>query len=69
MAVCLFANSYFKTVAAQHLDAIKLYPLNQGGAVILSLLMSSILFKEKINAKCILGIALSFVALLMINLL
>ena len=69
MPVCLFANSYFKTVAAQHLDAIKLYPLNQGGAVILSLLMSSILFKEKINAKCILGIALSFVALLMINLL
>lgn len=69
MAVCLFANSYFKTVAAQHLDAIKLYPLNQGGAVILSLLMSSILFKEKINAKCIIGIVLSFVALLMINLL
>lgn len=69
MAVCLFANSYFKTVAAQLLDAVKLYPLNQGGAVILSLLMSSIIFKEKINAKCIIGIVLSFVALLMINLL
>ena len=69
MAVCLFANSYFKTVAAQHLDAVKLYPLNQGGAVILSLLMSSIIFKEKINAKCIIGIVLSFAALLMINLL
>ena len=69
MAVCLFANSYFKTVAAQHLDAVKLYPLNQGGAVILSLLMSALIFKEKINAKCIVGISLSFVALLMINLL
>ena len=69
MAVCLFANSYFKTVAAQYLDAVKLYPLNQGGAVILSLLMSSIIFKEKINAKCIIGIVLSFAALLMINLL
>ena len=69
MAVCLFANSYFKTLAAQHLDAVKLYPLNQGSAVVLSLLMSSMLFKEKITVKCIVGIALSFVALLMINLL
>jgi drug/metabolite transporter (DMT)-like permease len=69
MAICLFANSYFKTLAAQYLDAINLYPLNQGSAVVLSLLMSSILFKEKITAKCIIGIALSFVALLMINLL
>ena len=69
MAVCLFANSFFKTQAALHLDAVMLYPLNQGCAVVLSLLMSSILFKEKINAKCIIGICLSFVALLMINLL
>ena len=69
MAVCLFANSFFKTRAALHLDAVMLYPLNQGCAVVLSLLMSSILFKEKINAKCIIGICLSFVALLMINLL
>lgn len=68
MAVCLFANSFFKTKAALHLDAAQLYPLNQGASVVLSLLMSSIVFKEKINAKCLLGIALSFVALLMINL-
>ena len=69
MAVCLFANSYFKTLAAQELDAIMLYPLNQGGAVILSLLMSALIFKEKINWKCIVGIVLAFVSLLMINLL
>ena len=69
MAVCLFANSFFKTLAANHLDAIVLYPLNQGCAVVLSLLMSALIFKEKINAKCIVGICLSFIALLMINLL
>lgn len=69
MAACLFANSFFKTQAALYLDAAQLYPLNQGCAVILSLLMSAIVFKEKINAKCIVGICLSFVALLMINLL
>ena len=69
MAICLFANSYFKTLAAQWLDAVLLYPLNQGCAVVLSLLMSSLIFKEKITAKCIVGICLSFAALLMINLL
>ena len=69
MAGCLFANSFFKTLAAQKLDAIILYPLNQGCAVMLSLLMSAIIFKEKINVKCVVGICLSFVALLMINLL
>lgn len=69
MSACLFANSFFKTQAAHHLASIQLYPLSQGGAVILSLLMSAIIFKEKINARCIVGICLSFVALLMINLL
>ena len=69
MAVCLFANSFFKTMAANYIDAVMLYPLNQGCSVVLSLLMSAIMFKEKVNAKCIVGICLSFVALLMINLL
>ena len=68
MAICLFANSFFKTKAALTIDAAKLYPLSQGGSVILALLMSSILLKEKVNAKCIVGICLAFVALLLINL-
>ena len=69
MAVCQFANSFFKTEAAGYLDPVYLYPLNQGCSVVLCLLMSVFIFKEKINAKCIAGICLSFVALLMINLL
>lgn len=68
MAVCLFANSFFKTEAAKYLDAARLYPLSNGAAVLVSLFMSSVFFKEKINARCIVGILLSFVALLMINL-
>lgn len=67
MAVCLFMNSYFKTLSAAHITATQLYPLNQGASVILSLLMSLIFFKEKINGKCILGICFAFVALLLIN--
>lgn len=69
MAVCLFVNSFFKTLAAQYLDAVQLYPLNQGCAVVLSLLMSAIFFKEKINYRCLIGIGLSFIALMMINVL
>lgn len=68
MAACLFANSFFKTLAAEHLDAILLYPLNQGAALILSTLMSSVCFRERITVKCICGIVIAFVGLLVINL-
>ena len=67
MAICLFMNSYFKTLSAAHITATQLYPLNQGASVVLSLLMSAIFFKEKINVKSVLGICLAFVALLLIN--
>ena len=69
MAVCLFANSYFKTVAAQYLDSVLLYPLNQGAALIISTAMSVILFREKLTIKCILGLIIAFIGLLMINVL
>ena len=69
MAACLFLNVYFKTSAARYLNAAAIYPLSQGGAVILSVLMSTFLFDEKINLKGIIGVVLSFVALLFINVL
>ncbi len=67
MAVCLFLNSYFKTLAAKYLDAVLLYPLNQGCGVVFSLIMSVTLFKEKINLKGIFGIALMLVSVYIIN--
>ena len=51
-----------------YFDAVKLYPLSQGCAVTFSLLMAAFLFKERINARCIVGVVLSFVGLLLINL-
>lgn len=69
MALCLFANSYFKTLASKHLSAVLLYPLNQGCALILSAIMASVLFKEKITAKAVIGILTAFIGLLIINLL
>lgn len=68
MSVSLIACSYFKTLAAAYLDSAQLYPLNQGAALTLSTLMAAIFFKEKLNLKCVIGIALSFIGLLIMNL-
>lgn len=66
MSLCLFLNSYFKTMAALHLDSAQLYPINQGAALILSSVMAAIFFKERINIKSIIGIILTFIALVII---
>ena len=68
MAIFLFVNSFFKTLAAKHLNAVLLYPLNQGCALILSALMATTFFKEKLTVKAIIGIITAFIALLIINL-
>ncbi len=68
MSICLFANSYFQTKAAEFLPSAQLYPLSKGAGLILSSLMSAVLFKERLNIKAIVGIVLSFAALLVINL-
>ena len=69
MALCLFLNSYFKTLAAKYLSSAELYPLNQGASLILATLMSALFFGEKIKPKCIVGIALSFLGLIFMNVL
>lgn len=67
MSLCLFLNSYFKTMAAVHLDSAQLYPINQGGALILSSFMAAVFFKERINIRSIIGIILTFIALVIIT--
>jgi len=68
MAICLYLHSYFKTLAAGHLTATQLYPLNQGGALLLSTAMAAVFFHEKPRATSVAGLILAFVALLLINL-
>ena len=67
MAGCLFLNSYFKTLSSKYLDAVLIYPLNQGLAVVSSFIMSATVFKEKINAKGIAGIIIALTAVIIIN--
>lgn len=69
MAIGLFVNSFFKVESAKILDAVKLYPLNQGLALVLGMLMAHIFFNEKINIKCIFGILLGLAGMCMINML
>ncbi len=67
MSAFLFLNSYFKTFAAAYLDSAVLYPLTQGAALLLSVFMAAVFFKEKITVKCIVGVLIAFAALLVIN--
>lgn len=69
MAVCLFLNSYFMTLAAAAIPSAQLFPLDRGVSIILSALMSAVFFKEKLTVKAIIGLILAFVGLLIINLL
>ena len=68
MAICLFLYSYFKVCSAEHLDAVLIYPLSQGLAVVFTLIMSVTVFKEKINTKGLIGVILGLAAVLTINL-
>lgn len=68
MAVCLFLHSYFKTAAANHFDSVQLYPILQGGGMLVALLISALCFKERITLKCLIGVALALVAMIMLNL-
>jgi len=67
MAIFLFLNSYFKTLAANYVPSDILYPLSGGLALVLSAVMASILFKEKITPRAAIGVAITIVALLVIN--
>lgn len=67
MAIFLFCNTYFKTLAADRLPAVQVYPLAQGAALVLSLLMAAFFFKEKIKPLCIIGLIILFIGLLLIN--
>ena len=69
MSVCLFLHSFLNTAAAGYLDSAHLYPLSQGGSLILSSLMAALFFREKLTAKCVVGLCVAFLALILINVL
>ncbi len=68
MALCMFAASFFQTLAASKLSAATLYPLARGCALILSAVMSRIFFGEKFTVGSLSGMGLAIAALIIINL-
>lgn len=67
MAVALFLNSYFLTAATGYLPSAIVHPLAQGIALCLGALMSHFLFGEKMSRTSACGVALTLVALFLIN--
>jgi drug/metabolite transporter (DMT)-like permease len=66
MAFFLYTNSVTKTTAATFLSSAQIYPVLQGANLILSAIMTHVLFKEKINVKGLAGIVIAFIGLLLI---
>ena len=69
MAVCLFCNSYFITLANGYLPAVQLNPLLSVSALLVGFFLSVVFFKEKIKTVSAIGIILMIVGVLFINVL
>lgn len=69
MSAALIINSLFTTMAARFLDSAQLFPLNNAMALILSAIMSSVFFKERMTIKCAIGIIVAFMGLIIMNIL
>lgn len=69
MAIALFACNYFAVEAAApgRLSAVQLYPAREGLNMLLGVLMSHFLFKEKANVRCVVGCVLAFIATLLLQ--
>ena len=67
MAACLFLNSYFKFLAARHIDAAIMYPVCQGSGLVLSALMAAVMFREPVKKRSIVGLILVFGAMMLIT--
>ena len=69
MSIALIMNSLFITKAAVFMDSAQLFPLNNAMALILSSVMASVFFKERMTLKCIAGMVIAFMGLIIMNVL
>lgn len=67
-AAAQFINSYSKTLAARELSAAEIYPVLQGANLIASAVLARILLKEPITKRCILGMTLAFIGVILMKL-
>lgn len=68
IAAAQFLNTYSKTLAASYLAAAEIYPVLQGANLIASAVLAHFLLKEKITKRCLGGIVIAWVGLILMNL-
>ncbi|MBE6696113.1 MAG: hypothetical protein E7587_06625 [Ruminococcaceae bacterium] len=67
MSAALYLNVLTKTFAVRDIPATQMYPTLQGANLIFSAILASLLFKEKITLKSVLGIAVALIAVVLMN--
>lgn len=67
MAVCLFLNSYFLTLATKSVTSVILFPLNSLLSLATATLMALFFFGEKITKTSAVGLVLTFVSLFLVS--
>ncbi len=70
IALFLFFNTYLTTLTNTYIkNTVLIYPLKFGSNLILSAIMASIIFKEKMNFKSVFGMILITISIIFINVL
>ena len=67
LSVILFAINQLATVAAKNVPSAVMFPINDGGATIISALTGACFFKEKLTKRSAAGILIGITSLIIIN--
>lgn len=67
ISAALYVNVITKTMAVGYIPSTQMYPTLQGANLIASAICASILFKERITAKSVVGIAIAIAAVILMN--
>lgn len=68
LSTILLIINQLATIAAKVIPSAIMFPINDGGATIITALTGAIVFKEKLTARSVAGLALGIASLIVINL-
>lgn len=68
LSTILLIINQLATIAAKVIPSAIMFPINDGGATIITALTGAVVFKEKLTARCVAGLALGIASLIVINL-
>ena len=68
LSTILLIINQLATIAAKVIPSAIMFPINDGGATIITALTGAVVFKEKLTARSVAGLVLGIAALIVINL-